>query len=152
MPTIRLNTALLLPLLLLSKAILRAESTKHYTEVAMDEITILKQIAECDLDDKKCVAKLLDNFKHSGPNGQHVQLSIIHTDLKPENVLLCSTIDPSKDPRKSGKPLILPNHKDKTTLDGGAPKGYVTLDENLIKNHHKKIRRKAKQAAQFYGK
>ncbi|KAF3641298.1 hypothetical protein FXO37_23078 [Capsicum annuum] len=83
---------------------------------------------------------------------QQRQLSIIHTDLKPENVLLCSTIDPSKDPRKSGKPLILPNHKDKTTLDGGAPKGYVTLDENLIKNHHKKIRRKAKQAAQFYGK
>ncbi|CAN4117184.1 unnamed protein product [Withania somnifera] len=163
----------------------------------MDEITILKQIAECDLDDKKCVVKLLDNFKHSGPNGQHVcmvfeylgdnlltllkytdyrglpihmvkelcfhvlvgldylhrQLSIIHTDLKPENVLLCSTIDPSKDPRKSGKPLILPNHKDKTTLDGGAVKGYLTSDGNLTKNHHKKIRRKAKQAAQcFVGK
>ncbi|KAM3301719.1 hypothetical protein P3S67_016221 [Capsicum chacoense] len=170
------------------------KSAQHYTEAAMDEITILKQIAECDLDDKKCVAKLLDNFKHSGPNGQYVciifeylgdnlltllkytdyrrlpihmvkeqcfyvlvgldylhrQLSIIHTDLKPENVLLCSTIDPSKDPRKSGKPLILPNHKDKTTLDSGAPKGYVTLDENLIKNHHKKIRRKAKQEAQCF--
>lgn len=38
----------------------------------MDEITILKQIAEGDPDDKKCVVKLLDNFKHSGPNGQHV--------------------------------------------------------------------------------
>lgn len=38
----------------------------------MDEITILKQIAEGDPDDKKCVVKLLDHFKHSGPNGQHV--------------------------------------------------------------------------------
>ncbi|PHU23979.1 Pentatricopeptide repeat-containing protein, mitochondrial [Capsicum chinense] len=116
------------------------KSAPHYTKAAMDEITLLKQVAECDLDDKKCVAKLLDNFKHSGPNGQHAcivfeyvvgldylhkQLSIIHTNLKPESVPLCSTIDPSKDPRKSGKPLILPNHKDKTTLDGGAPKGYA---------------------------
>lgn len=38
----------------------------------MDEITILKQIAEGDPEDKKCVVKLLDHFKHSGPNGQHV--------------------------------------------------------------------------------
>ncbi|CAA2955625.1 SRSF kinase 2-like [Olea europaea subsp. europaea] len=38
----------------------------------MDEITILKQIAEGDTEDRKCVVKLLDNFKHTGPNGQHV--------------------------------------------------------------------------------
>ncbi|XP_059305964.1 uncharacterized protein LOC132057388 [Lycium ferocissimum] len=160
------------------------KSAQHYTEAAMDEITILKQIAECDPDDKKCVVKLLDHFKHSGPNGQHVcmvfeylgdnlltllkytdyhglpihmvkelcfhvlvgldylhrQLSIIHTDLKPENVLLCSTINPSKDPRKSRKPLILPNHKDE---------GYVS-NEILTRNNSKKIRRKAKQAAQCF--
>ncbi|KAH0715418.1 hypothetical protein KY284_008323 [Solanum tuberosum] len=48
------------------------KSAQHYTEAAMDEITILKQIAEEDPDDKKCVVKLLDHFKHSGPNGQHV--------------------------------------------------------------------------------
>ncbi|XP_065855520.1 uncharacterized protein [Euphorbia lathyris] len=48
------------------------KSAQHYTEAAMDEITILQQIAEGDLDDKKCVVKLLDHFKHSGPNGQHV--------------------------------------------------------------------------------
>ncbi|MCD7454044.1 hypothetical protein HAX54_023312 [Datura stramonium] len=173
------------------------KSAQHYTEAAMDEITILKQIAECDPDDKKCVVKLLDHFKHSGPNGQHVcmvfeylgdnlltllkytdyrglpihmvkelcfhvlvgldylhrQLSIIHTDLKPENVLLCSSIDPSKDPRKSLRPLILPSVKDITTLDDGTLKAYVTSNGNLTKNHHKKIRRKAKQAAQcFVGK
>lgn len=38
----------------------------------MDEVTILKQIAEGDPEDNKCVVKLLDHFKHSGPNGQHV--------------------------------------------------------------------------------
>ncbi|KAK3033541.1 hypothetical protein RJ639_034002 [Escallonia herrerae] len=48
------------------------KSAQHYTEAAMDEITILKQIVEGDPDDKKCVVKLLDHFKHSGPNGQHV--------------------------------------------------------------------------------
>ncbi|KAF8397792.1 hypothetical protein HHK36_016715 [Tetracentron sinense] len=48
------------------------KSAQHYTEAALDEITILKQIAEGDSDDTKCVVKLLDHFKHSGPNGQHV--------------------------------------------------------------------------------
>ncbi|XP_052175024.1 uncharacterized protein LOC127789949 [Diospyros lotus] len=40
----------------------------------------------------------------------HKQHSIIHNDLKPENILLCM-IDPSKDPRCSGVPLILPPAK-----------------------------------------
>ncbi|XP_027365639.1 serine/threonine-protein kinase SRPK isoform X2 [Abrus precatorius] len=167
------------------------KSAQHYTEAAMDEITILQQIAEGDPDDKKCVVKLLDHFKHSGPNGQHVcmvfeylgdnlltlikysdyrgmpismvkeicfhilvgldylhkQLSIIHTDLKPENILLLSMIDPSKDPRKSGAPLILPNSRDKTALESAAAKDLKTSNGDLIKNHKKKIKRKAKQAA-----
>lgn len=154
----------------------------------MDEITILQQIADGDPDDKKCVVKLLDHFKHSGPNGQHVcmvfeylgdnlltlikytgyrgipipmvkevcrhilvgldylhrQLSIIHTDLKPENILLLSVIDPTKDPRKSGTPLILPGSKDKTLLESAISKS----NGDLNRNHKKKIRRKAKQAAQ----
>lgn len=152
----------------------------------MDEITILQQIADGDPDDKKCVVKLLDHFKHSGPNGQHVcmvfeylgdnlltlikytdyrglpihmvkeicfhilvgldylhrQLSIIHTDLKPENILLLSMIDPSKDPRKSGTPLV--NNKDKTMLESGIPKS----NGDLTRNQKKNIRRKAKRAAQ----
>lgn len=167
------------------------KSAQHYTEAALDEITILQQIAEGDTDDKKCVVKLLDHFKHSGPNGQHVcmvfeylgdnlltlikysdyrgmpismvkeicfhilvgldylhkQLSIIHTDLKPENILLLSTIDPSKDPRKSGAPLILPNSKDKTMLESTSAKDTKTSNGDLIKNHKKNIKRKAKQAA-----
>uniref|UniRef100_A0A2P2QMI2 non-specific serine/threonine protein kinase n=1 Tax=Rhizophora mucronata TaxID=61149 RepID=A0A2P2QMI2_RHIMU len=164
------------------------KSAQHYTEAAMDEITILQQIADGDPDDKKCVVKLLDHFKHSGPNGQHVcmvfeylgdnlltlikytnyrglpihkvkeicfhilvgldylhrQLSIIHTDLKPENILLLSMIDPSKDPRKSGATLILPNSKDKSTLESGMAKS----NGDLTWNQKKKIRRKAKRAAQ----
>ncbi|GFP95375.1 serine/threonine-protein kinase srpk [Phtheirospermum japonicum] len=48
------------------------KSAQHYTEAAMDEITILKQISEGDPEDNKCVVKLLDHFKHLGPNGQHV--------------------------------------------------------------------------------
>lgn len=168
------------------------KSAQHYTEAAMDEITILQQIADGDPDDKKCVVKLLDHFKHSGPNGQHVcmvfeylgdnlltlikysdyrglpihrvkeicyhvlvgldylhrQLSIIHTDLKPENILLMSTIDPSKDPRKSGVPLILPNSKDKAGLESGVAKEIRKLNGDLTRNQKKKIRRKAKRAAQ----
>lgn len=168
------------------------KSAQHYTEAAMDEITILKQIAEGDPDDNKCVVKLLDHFKHSGPNGQHVcmvfeylgdnlltlikytdyrgmplhmvkevcfhilagldylhrELSIIHTDLKPENILLLSTIDPSKDLRKSGAPLILSNSKESSAFDSGASKDVKSSNGDLTKNQKKKIRRKAKRAAQ----
>ncbi|KAM1333353.1 hypothetical protein EV1_009350 [Malus domestica] len=165
------------------------KSADHYTEAAMDEITILKQIAEGDPGDKKCVVKLLDHFKHSGPNGQHVcmvfeylgdnlltlikysdyrgmplhkvkeicyhvlvgldylhrQLSIIHTDLKPENILLMSMIDPLKDPTKSRAPLILPGGKDKDASESGYAKA---LNGDMSRNQKKKIRRKAKRAAQ----
>ncbi|XP_028808103.1 SRSF protein kinase 1 [Neltuma alba] len=168
------------------------KSAQRYTEAAMDEIKILKQIAEGDLDDKKSVVKLLDHFKHSGPNGQHVcmvfeflgdnlltlikysdyrgipislvkeicfhilvgldylhrELSVIHTDLKPENVLLLSMIDPSKDPRKSGVPLILPNTKDKAISKHGAAKDSNSSKGDLTRNQKKKLRKKAKKAAQ----
>ncbi|KAL3849611.1 hypothetical protein ACJIZ3_011493 [Penstemon smallii] len=168
------------------------KSAQHYTEAAMDEITILKQIAEGDPDDKKCVVKLLDHFKHSGPNGQHVcmvfeylgdnlltlikysdyrgvpldmvkkicynilvgldylhrQLSIIHTDLKPENVLLLSMIDPAKDPRKSGAPPILTASKSKIISESEASKDANGSYGDLTKNQKKKIRKKAKKVAQ----
>lgn len=158
----------------------------------MDEIKILKQIAEGDPEDKKCVVKLLDHFKHSGPNGQHVcmvfeylgdnlltlikysdyrgvplhmvkelcfhilvgldylhrQLSVIHTDLKPENVLLLSVIDPGKDPRRSEAPLVLPSGKNKVEPVSSAVKESKNLNGDLTRNQKKKIRKKAKKAAQ----
>ncbi|XP_022752629.1 serine/threonine-protein kinase spk-1-like [Durio zibethinus] len=168
------------------------KSAQHYTEAAMDEIKILKQIAEGDPDDKKCVVKLLDHFKHSGPNGQHMcmvfeylgdnlltlikysdyrgvplhmvkeichhilmgldylhrELSIIHTDLKPENVLLLSVIDPSRDPRKSGASLILPTRKDKVVSETVASKEINSSNGDLTRNQKKKIQKKAKKADQ----
>ncbi|KAF6134314.1 hypothetical protein GIB67_005706 [Kingdonia uniflora] len=171
------------------------KSAQHYTEAAMDEITILKQIAEGDVEDKKCVVKLLDHFKHSGPNGNHVcmvfeylgdnlltlikysdyrgmplhmvkdiiyhvlvgldylhrQLSIIHTDLKPENILLLSMIDSMKDPVKSGVPLVLPSSsvKDKAVVfESNVVKDSKSSNGDLTKSQKKKIKKKAKRAAQ----
>ncbi|KAL8140384.1 hypothetical protein V2J09_006405 [Rumex salicifolius] len=166
------------------------KSAQHYTEAAMDEITILKQIFDGDPDDKKNVVKLLDHFKHSGPNGKHIcmvfeflgdnlltlikysdykglppsmvkqicfhilvgldylhrQLSVIHTDLKPENVLLLSTIDKTKDPRNSAAPIVLGPTKVKVvseTLSARAPD-----TAGLTKNQKKKFKKKIKRAAQ----
>uniref|UniRef100_A0A0D6R1S7 non-specific serine/threonine protein kinase n=1 Tax=Araucaria cunninghamii TaxID=56994 RepID=A0A0D6R1S7_ARACU len=48
------------------------KSAQHYTQAALDEINLLKQIAEGDPEDKNGVVKLLDHFKHIGPNGQHI--------------------------------------------------------------------------------
>ncbi|KAL7127173.1 hypothetical protein ABFS83_14G237700 [Erythranthe nasuta] len=170
------------------------KSAQHYTETAMDEITILKQIAEGDPEDKNYVVKLLDHFKHSGPNGQHVcmvfeylgdnlltlikysgykgvplhmvkeicfhvlmgldylhrQLSIIHTDLKPENILLMSMIDPSKDPRKSGEPIILPSNKGKIASETEASIDVKGLCSDLTMNQKNKFRIKARQADRKY--
>nr|TKS00101.1 hypothetical protein D5086_0000186450 [Populus alba] len=112
------------------------KSAQHYTEAAMDEIKILKQIAEGDPDDKKCVVKLLDHFKHSGPNGQH-RMSCFF-----------SMIDPSKDPRKSGAPLILPTNKNKIVAESSSSKEIKSLNGDLTRNQKKKIRKKAKKAAQ----
>jgi len=109
------------------------KSATHYTEAAMDEIEFLNKAAQQPGRGSDKVVRLLDSFRHSGPNGTHVcmvfepmgpnllalikdynyrgipmdivreitrqvlmgldflhtQCSIIHTDLKPENVLLC---------------------------------------------------------------
>ncbi|CAJ2654561.1 SRSF protein kinase 2-like [Trifolium pratense] len=168
------------------------KSAQHYTEAAMDEIKILKQIEEGDPDGKKCVVKLLDHFKHSGPNGMHVcmvfeflgdnlltlikysdyrgvplsmvkeicfhilvgldylhrELSVIHTDLKPENVLLLSLIDPCKDPRKSGAPLILPNTKDKALANNGTIQNSKIGNGDPTKNQKKKMQVNTKRVAQ----
>ena len=110
------------------------KSAAQYTEAAMDEIEVLKQIRySISHDEWKSLhcAHMLDFFEHRGPNGKHVimifevlgenilhliekhnyrglplshvkkimkqilqalvhihRLGIIHTDLKPENVLL----------------------------------------------------------------
>ncbi|KAJ7533959.1 hypothetical protein O6H91_13G072800 [Diphasiastrum complanatum] len=165
------------------------KSAPHYTEAANDEIAILKKITEGDASDDKCVVKLLDHFKHSGPHGKHVcmvfellgdnllsliklydyrglplhtvkkicmqiligldylhrELSLIHTDLKPENVLLLAPLDPAKTIRC---PPFLGDSIDKSTGHGTsiAAGECKRVSAEISKNQKKKLKRKAKKA------
>ncbi|PAN13876.1 hypothetical protein PAHAL_2G370000 [Panicum hallii] len=122
------------------------KSAPEFAQAALHEIEFLSEITKRDPSNCKCIIQLIDHFKHTGPNGQHIclvfeflgdsllklvqynrykgigfdrvkricksilvgldylhsELGIIHSDLKLENVLLVSTIDPSKDPIRSG--------------------------------------------------
>lgn len=168
------------------------KSAQHYSEAAIDEITILKQVAAEDPDDSQGVVKLLDHFKHTGPNGQHVcmvfeflgdnlltliklykykglplrmvkelssqilvgldflhrHLSVIHTDLKPENVLLVSPLDPDKDPLKSDllEPNVCPGGKNGTDFSSAVEEGCKGTATSLTKNKKKKLKRRARKA------
>ncbi|PWZ13423.1 Serine/threonine-protein kinase SRPK [Zea mays] len=127
------------------------KSAPEFAQAALHEIEFLSEITKKDPSNCKCIIQLIDHFKHTGPNGQHIclvfellgdsllrlvqynrykgigldrvrqicksilvgldylhnELGIIHSDLKLENLLLLSTIDPSKDPIRSGlKPCL----------------------------------------------
>ncbi|XP_047310546.1 SRSF protein kinase 1-like [Impatiens glandulifera] len=154
------------------------KSAPEFTQAGLHEVGLLSAIAEGDPTNSKHVVRLIDHFKHAGPNGQHLcmvneflgesllrlikfnrykcleldkvreickciligldylhrQLGIIHTDLKPENVLLMSTIDPSKDPIRSGLTPILEKPE-------GNPNDRTTT--NIIEKKLKRMARKA---------
>lgn len=154
------------------------KSAAEFAQAALHEIEVLSAIAHGDHSNSKCIVRLVDHFKHVGPNGQHLcmvieflgdsllrlirynrykglplnkvreickwillgldylhrELGIIHTDLKPENVLLLSTLDPAKDPIRCEVPPIL--EKPEGNQNGGAVM-------NLIE---KKLKRRAKRA------
>jgi serine/threonine protein kinase len=153
------------------------KSAPEFAQAALHEIEFLLEITTRDPSNCKCIIQLIDHFKHSGPNGQHIclvfeflgdsllklvlynrykgigldrvkricksilvgldylhsELGIIHSDLKLENVLLVSTIDPSKDPIRSG---LKPNLE----RPEGNPNGEVGL--NLIE---KKLKMRARR-------
>lgn len=48
------------------------KSAAQFAQAALHEIEILSAIAEGDPLHEKCVVRLVDQFKHSGPNGQHL--------------------------------------------------------------------------------
>ncbi|CAL5082899.1 unnamed protein product [Urochloa decumbens] len=141
------------------------KSAPEFAQAALHEIEFLSEITKRDPSNCKCIIHLIDHFKHTGPNGQHIclvfeflgdsllklvqynrykgigfdrvkricksilvgldylhsELGIIHSDLKLENVLLLSTIDPSKDPIRSG---LKPNLE----RPEGNPNGEVGLN------------------------
>ncbi|KAJ6249150.1 hypothetical protein M0813_01750 [Anaeramoeba flamelloides] len=113
------------------------KSSRNYSQAAKDEIKILKKIAKEDPDGNSNVVRLLDQFQHKGPNGNHWcmvfelldeknlysymkrydykglpieivkeltrqtlvgldhlhrKCEIIHTDIKPENIMLYKKI------------------------------------------------------------
>ncbi|KAG2695038.1 hypothetical protein I3760_08G172200 [Carya illinoinensis] len=154
------------------------KSAAQFAQAALHEIEILSASANGDPSNSSCIVRLIDHFKHTGPNGQHVcmvleflgdsllrlirhnrykglglnkvreickciligldylhrELGIIHTDLKLENILLFSTIDPTKDPVRSGLAPILERPE-------GNPNGGNTM--NIIE---KKLKRRARRA------
>ncbi|XP_062190188.1 uncharacterized protein LOC133893229 [Phragmites australis] len=141
------------------------KSAPEFAQAALHEIEFLSEITKRDPSNCKCIIQLMDHFKHTGPNGQHIclvfeflgdsllklvqynryngigfdrvrqicrsilvgldylhsELGIIHSDLKLENVLLVSTIDPLKDPIRSG---LKPNLE----RPEGNPNGEVGLN------------------------
>ncbi|KAE8010749.1 hypothetical protein FH972_007086 [Carpinus fangiana] len=48
------------------------KSAAQFAEAALHEIEVLSAIANGDPSNSKCVVRLMDHFKHTGPNGQHL--------------------------------------------------------------------------------
>ncbi|EEF40713.1 SRSF protein kinase 1 [Ricinus communis] len=47
------------------------KSATQFAQAALHEIELLSAIANGDPSNSKCVVRLIDHFKHTGPNGQH---------------------------------------------------------------------------------
>ncbi|GAB4847632.1 hypothetical protein Ancab_026693 [Ancistrocladus abbreviatus] len=48
------------------------KSAPQFAQAALHEIEVLSSIADGDPSNSKCVVRLIDHFKHAGPNGQHL--------------------------------------------------------------------------------
>ncbi|KAL1183793.1 hypothetical protein V6Z11_A02G207200 [Gossypium hirsutum] len=101
------------------------KSAQQFAQAALHEIDVLSSIADGDPSNSKCVVRLIDHFKHSGPNGQH----------------LCMVLEfLAKDPVRSGLTPILERP------EGGTLNGGSTM--NIIE---KKLKRRARRAVANIG-
>lgn len=48
------------------------KSAAQFAQAALHEIEVLSAIADGDSSNSKCIVRLVDHFKHTGPNGQHL--------------------------------------------------------------------------------
>ncbi|GMH06611.1 hypothetical protein Nepgr_008451 [Nepenthes gracilis] len=48
------------------------KSAPQFAQAALHEIEVLSAIADRDPSNSKCIIRLIDHFKHTGPNGQHL--------------------------------------------------------------------------------
>ncbi|XP_015429423.1 PREDICTED: SRSF protein kinase 3 [Dufourea novaeangliae] len=169
------------------------KSASHFTETALDEIKLLKDVRDTDPSDPKRnkTVQLLNDFKISGINGLHVcmvfevlghnllkliiksnyrgiprnnvkriirqvlegldylhnKCKIIHTDIKPENVLIC--VDEAYIRKLAWEAIELHSlgMRLPVSLISTAPKEFQEPIPNskMSKNKKKKLKKKAKR-------
>lgn len=169
------------------------KSASHFTETALDEIKLLKDVRDTDPSDPKRnkTVQLLNDFKISGINGLHVcmvfevlghnllkliiksnyrgiprnnvkriirqvlegldylhnKCKIIHTDIKPENVLVCVDEAYIRKLACEATELHSLGMKLPVSLISTAPKEFQepTPNSKMSKNKKKKLKKKAKR-------
>ncbi|XP_029053095.1 SRSF protein kinase 3 isoform X1 [Osmia bicornis bicornis] len=169
------------------------KSASHFTETALDEIKLLKDVRDTDPSDPKRnkTVQLLNDFKISGINGLHVcmvfevlghnllkliiksnyrgiprnnvkriirqvlegldylhnKCKIIHTDIKPENVLICVDEAYIRKLACEATELHSLGMKLPVSLISTAPKEFQepTPNSKMSKNKKKKLKKKAKR-------
>ncbi|XP_076247924.1 SR splicing factor protein kinase isoform X2 [Calliopsis andreniformis] len=169
------------------------KSASHFTETALDEIKLLKDVRDTDPSDPKRnkTVQLLNDFKISGINGLHVcmvfevlghnllkliiksnyrgiprnnvkriirqvlegldylhnKCKIIHTDIKPENVLVCVDETYIRKLACEATELHSLGMKLPVSLISAAPKEFQESAPNskMSKNKKKKLKKKAKR-------
>lgn len=169
------------------------KSASHFTETALDEIKLLKDVRDTDPIDPKRnkTVQLLNDFKISGINGLHVcmvfevlghnllkliiksnyrgiprnnvkriirqvlegldylhnKCKIIHTDIKPENVLVCVDETYIRKLACEATELHSMGAKLPVSLISTAPKEFQEPIPNskMSKNKKKKLKKKAKR-------
>ncbi|XP_012216408.1 SRSF protein kinase 3 isoform X2 [Linepithema humile] len=169
------------------------KSASHFTETALDEIKLLKDVRDTDPTDPKRnkTVQLLNDFKISGINGLHVcmvfevlghnllkliiksnyrgiprnnvkriirqvlegldylhnKCKIIHTDIKPENVLVCVDEAYIRKLACEATELHSMGAKLPVSLISTAPKEFQepTPNSKMSKNKKKKLKKKAKR-------